>query len=95
MNNYFFEYYHNETKQSIEKNFAELTQLEKSIGEFFITNKAIRNFSSKKYRGFYMFQKPPFTDLQKNVDIKVTENLFILMKRILKTRKIMKSMKNR
>ena len=40
MNNYFFEYYHNETKQSIEKNFAELTQLEKSIGEFFITNKA-------------------------------------------------------
>lgn len=51
MNNYFFEYYHNETKQSIEKNFAELTQLEKSIGEFFITNKAIRNFSSKKISG--------------------------------------------
>ena len=42
-----------------------------------------------------MFHKPPFTDLQKNVDIKVTENLFILMKRILKMRKIMKSMKNR
>ena len=41
MNNYFFEYYHNETKQSIEK----------SIGEFFITNKAIRNFSSKKISG--------------------------------------------
>ena len=47
MNNYFFEYYHNETKQSIEKNFAKMTQLEKGIGEFFITNKAIRNFSSK------------------------------------------------
>ena len=51
MNNYFFEYYHNETKQSIEKNFAKMTQLEKSIGEFFITNKAIRNFSSKKISG--------------------------------------------
>ena len=38
MNNYFFEYYHNETKQSIEKNFAKMTQLEKGIGEFFITN---------------------------------------------------------
>ena len=39
MNNYFFEYYQNETKQNIEKNFEEMTQLEKSIGEFFIKKK--------------------------------------------------------
>ena len=38
MNNYFFEYYQNETKQNIEKNFEDMTQLEKSIGEFFIKN---------------------------------------------------------
>ena len=51
MNNYFFEYYQNETKQNIEKNFEDMTQLEKSIGEFFIKNKSIRDFSSKGISG--------------------------------------------
>jgi len=51
MNNYFFEYYQNETKQNIEKNFEEMTQLEKSIGEFFIKNKSVRDFSSKGISG--------------------------------------------
>jgi hypothetical protein len=51
MNNYFFEYYQNETKQNIEKNFDEMTQLEKSIGEFFIKNKTKRDFSSKGISG--------------------------------------------
>ena len=51
MNNYFFEYYQNETKQNIEKNFEDMTQLEKSIGEFFIKNKSVRDFSSKGISG--------------------------------------------
>ena len=51
MNNYFFEYYQNETKQNIEKNFEDMTQLEKSIGEFFIKNKSARDFSSKGISG--------------------------------------------
>jgi len=51
MNKYFFEYYQNETKQNIEKNFEDMTQLEKSIGEFFIKNKSIRDFSSKGISG--------------------------------------------
>lgn len=51
MNNYFFEYYQNETKQNIEKNFEDMTQLERSIGEFFIKNKSIRDFSSKCISG--------------------------------------------
>lgn len=51
MNNYFFEYYQNETKQKIEKNFEDMTQLEKSIGEFFIKNKSARDFSSKGISG--------------------------------------------
>ena len=51
MNNCFFEYYQNETKQNIEKNFEDMTQLEKSIGEFFIKNKSARDFSSKGISG--------------------------------------------
>ena len=51
MNNYFFEYYQNETKQNIEKNFEDMTLLEKSIGEFFIKNKSVRDFSSKGISG--------------------------------------------
>ena len=51
MNKYFFEYYQNETKQNIEKNFEDMTQLEKSIGEFFIKNKSVRDFSSKGISG--------------------------------------------
>lgn len=41
----------NETKQNIEKNFEDMTQLEKSIGEFFIKNKSARDFSSKGISG--------------------------------------------
>lgn len=47
MNNKYVELFQNETKQTLEEAYPKMTEVEKSIADFFVSNREIRDFASK------------------------------------------------
>ena len=68
----------------IESLYESFTPSEKSIADFFIHNTEESDISSKALSKSYLYQKHPYLDLQKSVDLMDIDNLLLFIKKVLK-----------
>ena len=77
------EYSDNTVLKNLKSRYEQFTNVEKTIANFFINNKETQNYHQNQYQKNYLYLKLLYQGLQRSVDIKVLENLYLNMKRTL------------
>ena len=67
-------YYQNETKQNMFNSYNNMTPVERSIADFFLSNTEKMDFSSKTFPNVFMCRKQLCQDFRRNVGIRDTGN---------------------
>lgn len=67
-------YYQNETKQNMFNSYNNMTPVERSIADFFLSNTEKMDFSSKNIPNVFMCRKQLCQDFRRNVGIRDTGN---------------------